>query len=112
MTESPLSTRRTAVFLIAMLALFVVGLVAAKAWLPGPLKVTAPCREAFEHPAVESDDNAVVAATAACVSFQEFTKAARDALDMDHSEAEELLYKACAAGQATNTPRRPCQFSD
>jgi hypothetical protein len=105
--ESPVSTRRTLVFVIGMLALFVVGLVAAKAWLPGPVRVTEPCRAAFERPAIETDENAMVAAVAACRSWAEFTKAARDELDMDATEFEEFRRTACRAGSAANLVR-PC----
>ncbi|MEO8694281.1 MAG: hypothetical protein ABI658_12235 [Acidimicrobiales bacterium] len=90
-----------------MVALFVIGLVAAKAWLPGPLHVTESCREAFEQPAIATDENAMVAAVAACGSWAEFTKAARDKLDMDATEFEEFRCNACRAGSAANLVR-PC----
>lgn len=111
MGESVVSNQRTAVFGAAMLTLFVVSLVVAKAWLPEPVRVSEPCRSAFDKLAVAETNDSMIAATAAC-SGQEFTKAARDVLGLSAAEAEDFRINACNAGGTTTAVLRPCLFSD
>lgn len=112
MNESAVSNQRTAVFVAAMLTLFVVSLVVAKAWLPEPVRVSEPCRSAFDKLAIDKTNDSMVAAAAACTSWQDFTKAARDVLDLNATEAEDFRINVCTAARATNAVLQPCIFSD
>ncbi|MEO5840821.1 MAG: hypothetical protein ABIQ73_10170 [Acidimicrobiales bacterium] len=97
--------------MVAMLALFVVGLMVTKAWLPGPVQVRQQCRQAFEHPAIETDTAAMVADASVCTPV-EFIEAAHDALDMNFTEAEEFRRKMCAMTRTGNTSLAPCATSE
>jgi hypothetical protein len=111
MGESVVSNQRTAVFVASILVAFVVGLVAVEAWLPEPVQVTEPCRSAFDNFAIDKTNDSMIAAAAAC-SGQEFTKAARDVLDLSATEAEDFRINACNAGRTTNAVLRPCMWTD
>ena len=111
MGETVVSKQRTAVFVAAILVAFVVGLAGAKAWLPEPVQVTEPCRGAFDKFAIDKTNDSMIAAATAC-SGQEFTKAARDVLDLSTTEAEDFRINVCNAGRTTNAVLRPCLWSD
>ena len=119
MNEAVVSTRRTAVFVAGMIVVFVVGLVAVKARQPEPVppvRVTEPCRTAFDQYATAHDTGSLAATIHACANgpqgvptSKEWFKAARQALRLEHSNAETLYWQACeAAGAHGRRPENIC----
>ena len=91
----PVSARRTAAFVGAMVAVFAIGLAGALVWRPWDLDVSKKCEAAVRQVDLYSTGDALGAAAMECTNT-EWNRAARVILMVDRPTADRMLLTACA----------------